>query len=179
MSREGVIRGPGEHTTITSTSTYTGNSTFELENFYKGKGVIVQGNIVQVRNHTLTAGTKVFKFLAVVVDVTNIRKRSFNDNGTEIEKGDPLDTIERKGFLTTERKRVADPDKLTSDGFKALIGDTLPKGTYDSQLKNLHPNVLGRFEFWAELAQFKYNLLAGNNVRLKTKGDRHKFINIF
>jgi len=49
---------------------------------------------------------KYSNFLAVIVDVTSIRKRTFNESGTEIETGEALDTIERKGYLTTERKKT-------------------------------------------------------------------------
>eukprot|EP01114_Cavostelium_apophysatum_P007778 TRINITY_DN19959_c0_g1_i2.p1 TRINITY_DN19959_c0_g1~~TRINITY_DN19959_c0_g1_i2.p1 ORF type:complete len:223 (-),score=33.54 TRINITY_DN19959_c0_g1_i2:33-659(-) len=130
--------------------------------FYKGEelGFVGVGKIVQLRFHTLTTKSDIVRFNAVVIDVTNVHKRSYNKYGAEV---DPNWKTNPEG-----------PSKITADALAEQLSGSktaaapakLMDNTY---LAKLHPNVKQRFEFWIDIdAGKKANLEVGAEVQFKT-----------
>ncbi|KAL6067610.1 Arpin [Balamuthia mandrillaris] len=129
---------------------------WDPSSFQKGDGIIVEGKLVHVRNHSVSDSTtsRHYRYSVVVVDVTSARKRTWSsdDSGKRTEVDNLLpsnETIQWRGYLTTQRVAVQDPNLLTPDQLLRLLGP-LPNGFYDQGLSSLHPSVPGRFEFWGD-----------------------------
>jgi len=139
-----------------------------------GNGVSVQGKIVDFRNHSVQdSSNKQNRYMAVVVDVEFIRKRTFNEQGEETEPGGPNEKAVAKGYINKfDHKDIEDKEKITSDTFlqTVLHGKSLPY--FLDQEKNLHPNISNRFEFWGTSTLLKpMDLKKNDTFRLKTKGN--------
>lgn len=132
-----------------------------MSQFQKGTGVVVEGTVVEVRNHTLTAGGTLHKFLAILVDTTSIRKRTFNLegrfrssklflqltslSGKEIETNPGGERLVAKGYLTWDHKKDADEKKISADEFRRIL-DITNASKIIPPTSNMHPNRVGRFE---------------------------------
>jgi len=139
-------------------------------------GVAILGTIFDIRNHTIQDSSKTYhRYVAIVVDVEQIRNRKFNSNdGSEIEV--PFQPEKRigKGYLNTfDREAQIDPEAVSVEELcTRLGGSAMPLGLFDKQRDQLHPIQKDRFEFWGDSNLLKsMNLKKGDRVKLKTKGN--------
>eukprot|EP01098_Paradermamoeba_levis_P000927 TRINITY_DN11050_c0_g1_i1.p1 TRINITY_DN11050_c0_g1~~TRINITY_DN11050_c0_g1_i1.p1 ORF type:complete len:222 (-),score=78.52 TRINITY_DN11050_c0_g1_i1:23-688(-) len=166
-----MIHNYGSPSTSSTSTNFSG--VFAPENYQKGDGLIIEGKVEQIRNHSvLQSGGKSSRYLALVIENKVSKKRVFKD-GVEIDTSKE-EKIEKKGYLNKyDRHVIADPNELTNDQLVSTLGGSaLPKGFYDDQLKNLHPKTHGRFEFWLDHSSAtNLELKPGNEIKLKTKGN--------
>eukprot|EP01104_Vermistella_antarctica_P002692 TRINITY_DN12909_c0_g1_i1.p1 TRINITY_DN12909_c0_g1~~TRINITY_DN12909_c0_g1_i1.p1 ORF type:complete len:229 (-),score=53.77 TRINITY_DN12909_c0_g1_i1:57-743(-) len=142
---------------------------------YEGDGFSLEGKLVQVRNHSVADTTQRHtRYVAVVVDVTSARRRTFKD-GEEVETQFDKHHLVGKGYLNKyDEKEVVDPHRVGNDALLAVGGGAhaIPDGLFDAGRSKLHPAVSGRFEFWCLPDTVKHiKLTLGEVVKLKTRGD--------
>jgi len=155
-----------------SSSTFPG--AWPPQNSSESLGVAVLGNVLEIRNHTLQDGSKKYhRYLALVLEVEQIRNRKFNKDGTELETSFVVEKRVGKGRLNHfDHQAEKDPEAVSfSDWCSRLGGQAMPSEFHEKQ-RDLHPSNEGRFEFWGDAVKLKpMDLKKGQRVKLKTKGD--------
>jgi len=135
---------------------------WEQSTFSKGAGVIGKGKVSRLRFQTILGGEDVIRYIAVVLTVTHVHKRTFNSYKEEI-------------IPKFNAKDLKSPHKLTMSQLFSTIGEgdlPLPKLLFQKDLhSDLHPKADKVFEFWGEMKLVKHlNLVVGEEVIFKTKG---------
>jgi len=106
-----------------------------------------------------------------VINIEDIRRRTFDDKGIETEPFSGGEKLTSKGFLNKyDHKDKIDPAKITSTELVSLLGGS-SIGYFDQQLPNLHPNIKDRFEFWGDSTLKSMEIKKGMKIKVKTKGD--------
>mmetsp|Transcript_19372 Transcript_19372/g.54390 ORF Transcript_19372/g.54390 Transcript_19372/m.54390 type:complete len:222 (-) Transcript_19372:101-766(-) len=160
---------------IKSTST-TWSGVFEEEKYTKeGSGIAGEGEITQVRFHSVSCSRDVRRYVAVVISLSFCHQRVYDKHGLEEKpRLHGLSALRKdwKGFVPKEKN---DPIPLQSDALLSLIGangKAIPVEFHKSD--HLHPTVADSFEFWGEANATKsLNLEKGDKVHFSTRGDSH------
>ena len=150
--------------------------TFDSDSFVKGQGMTIEGEIVEMRHHTLVdADTTYHRYLAVVVNVNRGNNRTFDDSGKEIETQQRRTAKARSGFSSWTETVISDPNELSLAQIGVRFGGTgLPRGWFDEGAANLHPTKENHFEVWADRNLVTDGKLkVGQTVRVKTRGISH------
>eukprot|EP00010_Vexillifera_abyssalis_P004346 CAMPEP_0201552466 /NCGR_PEP_ID=MMETSP0173_2-20130828/16735_1 /ASSEMBLY_ACC=CAM_ASM_000268 /TAXON_ID=218659 /ORGANISM="Vexillifera sp., Strain DIVA3 564/2" /LENGTH=227 /DNA_ID=CAMNT_0047962963 /DNA_START=1 /DNA_END=681 /DNA_ORIENTATION=+ len=147
----------------------------------EGPGIYGEGEVVSWRYHSIHTKTEIVRKIAVVVDVSFARERTFDSAGLETSPTAYQTKMLKRGYLLSsyKREKETDPKMVSLDQLVSMFGqgsgDALPKGYSDpaSHVKSLYPHVTQpRFEFWGEVNQLKkIGLEAGLAVRFRTSGN--------
>jgi hypothetical protein len=151
-----------------SSTAWSGNWNPKEDFGASGPGFIGEGKVVELRFHSLQCKSDVHRYMALVVDVSDVHKRTFGKYGDEVNPN--------------FKKDINSPNKVSFDQVLAALGKNSgspapPKVLDQSYLSKLHPEVKGRFEFWANADQAK-NISIGDEVLFKTDGESIVLFNV-
>jgi len=163
------------HSSVGEIKTTNSNFNSNWPPIISGNGVIAVGKVIDLRNHNVQDSKKKYhRYIAILLQVEVFRKRIFDSKNVEVDWTIGGEKRVGIGYLNKyDHKEVQDPNEITEDGFRKLIGgQALPLGYFDEQKMNLDPYQKGVFEFWGEVSFVKsMDLKKDQKIKLKTKGD--------
>jgi Arp2/3-interacting proteins Arpin len=143
----------------------------------EGLGAYIEGDVVSWRYHSLHTGQDIHRYIAVQLQVTLARERTYDASGRETEPHHRAIKVLRKGYLVDSFEKVGgELTVVTLDKLHAMMGqggsEALPAGYSDT--KGLHPHVRGRFEVWGDTDTLKrVDMPTGAGIRVRTAGSSH------
>ncbi|KNC55547.1 uncharacterized protein AMSG_01810 [Thecamonas trahens ATCC 50062] len=171
-----VVRTSTGGAKVKSTSTEWSGE-WEEQAFVSGPGVVIEGNVTQVRYHSVSDARDVHRYMAVRIKVTMARKRNIDEHGIEHEPRMVGMKRLRTGYLSYKKVDPKDPDAVLPDELSKLLGSeeagtSMPPEVYPPALEHVHPTVEGVFELWGESDMMRpLDLRPEDELRIRTKGN--------